>query len=230
MTPPEFRTPKSAQTFERVLRVATEQFRVKGFHGTTMRDLARESEMGLGALYYYFRSKEELVLRFYEHSSRESLEAYRALPDPPRQLADNILLFTRMKIERLTPYRDLLRILMKEAIDPASTLGVFHPNAAAVLAENVGVFQEWVEKWGTERGADALEMARVLWLGQMALLAYWLHDRSPNYEATERALTTFGQLVRFSSTLGRIPGFGVLRRQILSILSALFEVREKEGI
>lgn len=227
MTQPTFRTPKSAQTFEKVLRVATEQFRTKGYHNTTMRDLAKESGMGLGALYYYFRSKEELVLRFYEHSSQESLAIFRSLPEPPQNLADGVLRFTRLKIEHLTPYRELLRVVMKEAVDPASTLSVFHPNSAVVLTNNVGLLQEMVELWGVERGTEALEMARALWMGQMAILAYWLHDRSPNYAATERAIETLGQLVRFSSALRRIPGFGALRQQGLAIISNLFQAQEQ---
>src|SRR5438046_10736615 len=117
MTQTTFRTKKSARTFETVLQAATELFRSKGFYATTMRDLSRACGLGLGALYYYFDSKEALVLRFYELHSRQTLEAFRALPDLPSGLPDAVARFLQLKLLHLMPYRDLIRVVLKEAVD-----------------------------------------------------------------------------------------------------------------
>ncbi|HLK60402.1 MAG TPA: TetR family transcriptional regulator [Chthonomonadaceae bacterium] len=217
-----FRTKKSAQTFETVLQAATELFRSKGFHGTTMRDLSRASGLGLGALYYYFDSKEALVLRFYELNSRQTLEAYRALPDLPENLADTVARFLRLKLEDLTPYRDLIRIVMKEAIDPESPLCPLNPTSAAVLADNLALYRELVERSRTAKGQEAQEWAQGLWMVQMAILTYWLHDRSPEFEATQRAIEILKTAVRLSHVVARVPGLGALRRQILALVANLF--------
>jgi len=45
----------------RILKAAAEVFRRQGLHATGMRDIAAEIGMHAGNLYYYFRSKEELL-------------------------------------------------------------------------------------------------------------------------------------------------------------------------
>jgi AcrR family transcriptional regulator len=44
-----------------ILEAAIRCFAREGFHRTTMRDVIRESGMSAGALYVYFKSKEELI-------------------------------------------------------------------------------------------------------------------------------------------------------------------------
>lgn len=226
MTKSEFRTKKSAQTFETVLATATELFRNKGFSATTMRDISRASGLGLGALYYYFDSKEALVLRFYETNSSRTIAEFRATPDVPVSLPDAVARFIRMKIEHLTPYRDLMRVVVKEAVDPDSPLCPLNAGSAGVLAANLAVIRERVEVSGTAKGKEAQELAQGLWLAHMGILTYWLHDRSADFEATERAIEILARAVRLSNTIVRVPGLGALRKQVLALISNLFRAPE----
>ena len=57
---------KGEGTGEHILETALGLFRDKGFDATTMRDVARAADMSLGAAYYYFPSKEAIVLSYYE--------------------------------------------------------------------------------------------------------------------------------------------------------------------
>jgi TetR/AcrR family transcriptional repressor of nem operon len=47
-------------TREAVVRAASRLMRLHGYHGTSLDDVLRESGVGKGNFYYYFRSKEEL--------------------------------------------------------------------------------------------------------------------------------------------------------------------------
>ena len=58
--------PIEIETRERILDAALGLFRRKGFEGATMRDIARAAGMSLGAAYYYFETKEALVLAYYQ--------------------------------------------------------------------------------------------------------------------------------------------------------------------
>ena len=52
---------KYDQKLEFILRTSARVFAQKGYHPTTMRDIARETKVSLAGLYYYCKSKEELL-------------------------------------------------------------------------------------------------------------------------------------------------------------------------
>ena len=58
-------TKKAEATSARILDVALDLFRRGGFEQTTMRGIAAEAGVSLGSAYYYFESKEHLVMAFY---------------------------------------------------------------------------------------------------------------------------------------------------------------------
>ena len=47
---------------QKLLEAAAKRFAVRGFEGTSIRDIARDVGMLPGSVYYHFRSKEELLL------------------------------------------------------------------------------------------------------------------------------------------------------------------------
>jgi AcrR family transcriptional regulator len=47
---------------ERIVRAATRVFSERGFHRATMQDIVRASGLSVGAIYTYFKGKDELVL------------------------------------------------------------------------------------------------------------------------------------------------------------------------
>jgi len=59
---------KSEATRAQILDVALDLFRRHGFESTTMRGIAPEAGVSLGSAYYYFESKEDLVMAFYERA------------------------------------------------------------------------------------------------------------------------------------------------------------------
>ena len=77
-------TAKAEETRLRILRAAIELFRNQGFDQTTMREIAGEAGVAIGAAYYYFASKEAMVMGFYELASGEM--APLAAGQPPTHL------------------------------------------------------------------------------------------------------------------------------------------------
>src|SRR4051812_2794670 len=62
---------KAEETRLRILQSALELFRRQGFDRTTIREIANEADVAVGLGYYYFASKEAMVMAFYELASRE---------------------------------------------------------------------------------------------------------------------------------------------------------------
>jgi AcrR family transcriptional regulator len=68
----------SEQTRQQILQTALSLFRERGFEQTTIRDIAAEAGLSLGAAYYYFKSKEAIVGAYYHYVQEEHLTRARA--------------------------------------------------------------------------------------------------------------------------------------------------------
>lgn len=74
----------------RLLDIAADIFADKGYHHASIRDLSREAGVSLSGLYYYFRSKDELLFMIQERSLRRVLsrleEQLAGITDPEAKL------------------------------------------------------------------------------------------------------------------------------------------------
>lgn len=62
------------QKLEFILRTSARIFAEKGYHSTTMRDISRETKVSLAGLYYYCKSKEELLFLIQDNCFGRVLE------------------------------------------------------------------------------------------------------------------------------------------------------------
>ena len=78
------------QKLEFILRTAARIFAEKGYHSTSMRDISRETGVSLAGLYYYCKSKEELLYLIQENCFGRVLERIeerlKDAPDPTEKL------------------------------------------------------------------------------------------------------------------------------------------------
>lgn len=78
------------QKLVHVLKTSAGVFAEKGYHSTSMRDIARATKMSLSGLYYYFRSKEELLFLIQDYCFSTVIDDCRMLlegvEDPVRRL------------------------------------------------------------------------------------------------------------------------------------------------
>jgi AcrR family transcriptional regulator len=62
------------QKLEFILRTSARIFAEKGYHSTSMRDISRETQVSLAGLYYYCKSKEELLFLIQDNCFGHVLE------------------------------------------------------------------------------------------------------------------------------------------------------------
>jgi AcrR family transcriptional regulator len=78
------------QKLVHVLKTSSAVFAEKGFHSTSMRDISRATKMSLSGLYYYFKSKEELLFLIQDYCFSTIMGDCRRLldgvDDPVRRL------------------------------------------------------------------------------------------------------------------------------------------------
>jgi len=81
---------KYDQKLVHVLKTSARVFANKGYHSTSMRDISRATKMSLSGLYYYFKSKEELLFLIQDYCFSTVIDdCHRLLggvDDPVRRL------------------------------------------------------------------------------------------------------------------------------------------------
>src|SRR5215467_6353618 len=115
---------KSEETRDRILKAALEMFREGGFDSTTMRDIAAKAEMATGAAYYYFDSKDAIVLAFYDRARSEMEPRLEQALEKSRDLKERLHGLIQVKLDYFAPSRKLLGALSGHT-NPESPLSPF---------------------------------------------------------------------------------------------------------
>lgn len=103
---------------ELILTAAERCFLTKGFHKTTMRDIATEADISLGSIYQYFKGKHDITLKFIEISNQETRDAINYITssnDFKKALRDvlYLLLDDFVKNKKLIIYLEILSEALK---------------------------------------------------------------------------------------------------------------------
>lgn len=214
-------TAKAVETRARILDAALRLFAARGFESTTMRDIAAEAGLATGATYYYFRSKEDLVMAFYVRTNEEARalheEAIAGSKDVRRRLRSVI----QLKLSQFSQHRDLLGALLRVGVDPRHRLSPFGEETREIREENIALFERAVEGSALRVPNDlAAHLPRLLWMFEMAIIYYWIIDRSPGQVRTARvldvSLNLIVQLVRAAS----LPLMRPVRKRVIELVLA----------
>ena len=220
----EVKTSKGGQTKALILENALEMFRERGYEETTMRAIAERAGVALGNAYYYFRSKEHLIQAFYSRLHEEHLAASRPVLDRERKFKDRLSGVMRALLDVIEPYHQFSAILFKSAADPRSPLNPFSPESEQTRQESIGVFTQLVAGSKIKVPEDlGGELPFLLWLYQMGVILFWIHDASPGRARTRRLVEGSVELVAKLVTLASLPLLRPLRRTTLRLVAGLRE-------
>jgi AcrR family transcriptional regulator len=116
---------------EDILQASLHLFADKGFHGTSMRDIARHANITEGLIYHYFASKRDLFRAIIDEYS--FLPLLRTLPDLAEQLdlRGLLIVLARGFFDVLRQNAQLTRVLLQE-------IQVFPEEKEAFFADAVG--------------------------------------------------------------------------------------------
>jgi len=81
------------EKLQQILKTSAKIFATKGFHRTSIRDIARATGMSLAGLYYYFRTKEELLYLIQERCFLTLLQKWEGGNAPHTDVRSRICLF-----------------------------------------------------------------------------------------------------------------------------------------
>ena len=213
---------KAEETRSRILAAALEMFRQRGFDQTTMREIAVEAGVALGSAYYYFASKEALVMAFYEEASKEMSARIEMRLAGAKSLESRLRAILDVKFEYFAPNRLFLGALLRHAADPHNPLSPFSRETAHIREVDVKRFAEVLAGSGIAQPKDlAPYLPNLMWLYQMGLILFWIWDRSPNQIRTRRLRDKSLSLVVTALKVAGFPLLRPLRKKVVELLTTI---------
>lgn len=216
---------KGEMTRARILQTALRLFRQRGYHDTTIRAIAEEAEVALGNTYYYFRSKEDLVHAFYVQLQLEQFAASEGLLLTERTFKSRLSGVLRAQMAVMAPHQSLFTALFGIAADPRNPLNPFSEETRAIRERCIQQFADIISGADEKVPADIQEeLPQLLWLYHLALVLFWIYDRSPGFVATYRLIELSCELIANLLTLISTPLMAPFRKSIIGMIESVREV------
>ena len=220
---PTGKTRKGEATRERILDAALDLFRTQGYAETTMRQIAQAADVAVGNAYYYFASKDQLILAFYERNHADHLAALGDALETTKEFRERLRVLLRAKVDSAMPYRRLSTKLFTSAADPESPLSPFSPESAPLRASAVRLMAEVVDGSSLRVGKDLrADLPELLWLYEMGIILYWVHDSSSECERTYALIDRTVPIVERLIGIAKLP---VVRPMVRDLVGMLDELR-----
>ena len=213
---------KAQRTRAAIMAAALRLFRERGYQRTTMRDVAAEAGVSTGNAYYYFRSKEELVQGFYDHMTEEHVAACRPVLAATDDFGERLLGVVTGWLNIAEPYHEFAGRFFAVAAQPDNPLSPFSPESSAARQAAVGVYAAVLDSADIRPDPRLAEhLPELLWLYQLGIILYWVHDTSQGqartYDLAARTVPMVERLVRLS----RLRVLRPLTTEAIDLLGAL---------
>jgi AcrR family transcriptional regulator len=213
---------KAEETRSRILAAALELFRRRGFDQTTMREIATEAGVALGSAYYYFASKEALVMAFYAHANEEMAAQIEARLNEAKGLETRLRAILDVKFGYFAPNRLFLGALSRHAADPHNPLSPFSDETAHIRELDVKRFAAALAGSRIAMPKDlAPYLPNLIWLYQMGLILFWISDRSPDQIRTRQLRDKSLSLLVTALKLTGFPLLRPLRKKMVDLLTSI---------
>ncbi len=181
------RAQNKERTREAILKAALEYFSQKGFHRTTTREIARKAGIAEGTMFNYFPTKEDLALYFFEKDLTELIVWYEAqthLQEAP--LAEKLFAIVNHHLEGLRPYEEFIGAVYLRALQPTSKLNPLSLDRRELSLRYLRFIRDILVE--AEERKEIPKVGQVgayaVGLFHVAMITYWLNDRSRGKENT----------------------------------------------
>jgi len=196
----------------------------RGYEAATLRDVAARAGVSAALLYRYFPSKRAVVLALHDELSDDFAAAAATLA--PGRWRDRFVDALELELGVLRAHRTTLRALVPMLVSERDD-GLLGSRVVGPRARVQGVFAQVVaEATDAPPPALAAALGRVLYLAHVAVVLWWLIDRSPGQRAT-RALVA---LMRHMLPTGALAlRLGPVRGYVMAADAILGEAMFDEG-
>jgi AcrR family transcriptional regulator len=216
------RQERAQETRQRIVDTALELFREHGYDGTTMRAIAKEADVSLGNAYYYFASKDDLVLGFYDQLQQAHEARAEKVLAKETEFEARLRGVVRAWVDEAAPYKDFAGKFFRNASDPSSPLSPFSKESSPIRDNAIALYGRVLD--GTKVSPLVKdELPELLWLYAMGIVLFWVHDASKGtaktYALIDRSVPLVGKLVNLTR-------YRLLRSAVEDVKLLLTEVKQ----
>ena len=209
---PPGQTAQGAETKDRLYTTAMGLITRRGYEATTLREIAKKANVSVGLLYRYFPSKQAVILAFYDELSADF--ARQAAGMQPGRWRDRFIFALTTSLRVLEAHRVALQALAPVLVgDPDE--GVFSERTAFSRQRVLPVFEDAVAgATDAPKQPLAAALGRLLYLVHLAVLLWWLFDKSSRQRATSALVSLTQQLLPSATLALRVPP---VRRFVIAV-------------
>jgi len=188
-----------------------------------MREIAAAAGVATGAAYYYFDSKEAIVMAFYEQAQEEMQADLVLKLATAKTLEARLRTIITEKLEYFAPNRKLLGALSAHA-DPDHPLSPFSREVKAIREQDLASFEAAANDSGVKLPKDIQPyLPRLLWMYQMGLILFWVYDRSPQQRRTKALFEQTLKMILLTLKLAAIPLLRPMHRMAADLLRVVYD-------
>lgn len=205
-------------TRRRILSVALTSFRERGYARTTMRQIAQDAGMSLGAAYHHFANKQAIVHAYYEQQQAAHEEAARAAMADARGLRERLGMVMHTGLDMRATDRRLMRELAPLVVGPEETTSAFSADTEGLRRRSIALWREAVEDDAVPEDLRGT-LALALWTLQMGVLLYYANDESPRQRRTRALVDGALDLTVMAAQALGIPPLAPMRARLREVLA-----------
>ena len=164
------------EKLQQILKSSAKIFAEKGFHRTSIRDIARATGMSLAGLYYYFRTKEELLFLIQEQCFLTLLQRWEKTADPKTDVRARISAFAENHLGFFLHNMHEMKVMAHE---DESLTGEFQEKILLLKRRYVKILTDLIEELRGQEGGKAVDLRTVTFslFGMMNWIYTWYHPR-----------------------------------------------------
>jgi AcrR family transcriptional regulator len=179
------------EKLKQILKTSARIFAEKGFHRTSIRDIARATKMSLAGLYYYFATKEELLFLIQERCFLTLLRRWEKTAATEPNVRARVRVFVENHLGFFLHNMYEMKVMARE---DESLTGAFQEKALLLKRRYVKVLMDLIAQVQKEEGGGIdLRAATFSLFGMMNWIYTWYHPKRdlPLSELIEQMLRIY---------------------------------------
>ena len=180
------------EKLRQILKSSAKIFAEKGFHSTSIRDIARATRMSLAGLYYYFSTKEELLFLIQEQCFVTLLQRWEKNAELHNDARVRIRVFVENHLGFFLHNMFEMKVMARE---DESLTGEFQEKILLLKRRYVKVLMDLIEEMQSLEGGRGINLRAATFslFGMMNWIYTWYHPKRdlPLSELIEQMLRIY---------------------------------------